>query len=155
MVRYPHKRHGLAGKTSNRTKSDVQQYNVHDTVHFKYRNIIQFYCKYTKLFIPHDSEGCSCSRNKHSKYNTILLVSQMGVRVRATVLNITSYPNLHPHMTTVIHAKSLKATKRRLVESGSAQLNEIHQIETKLQRLKHKSKRIRKTLSKLVNSIIQ
>ena len=35
-VRYPHERHGLAGKTSNRAKSNVQQvnqYNIHDTIH--------------------------------------------------------------------------------------------------------------------------
>ena len=35
-VRYPHERHGLAGKTSNRAKSNVQQVNqcnIHDTIH--------------------------------------------------------------------------------------------------------------------------
>ena len=33
---YPHEKHGLAGKTSNRAKSNVQQvnqYNIHDTIH--------------------------------------------------------------------------------------------------------------------------
>ena len=35
-VHYPHERHGLAGKTSNRAKSNLQQvnqYNIHDTIH--------------------------------------------------------------------------------------------------------------------------
>ena len=34
-VRYPHERHGLAGKTSNRANSNVQkiiQYSIHDTI---------------------------------------------------------------------------------------------------------------------------
>ena len=65
---------------------------------------------------------------------------------------------LCPHMTDYcdtckeldVKCKSLQATKKRLVASGSAQKNETHQIETNI-----KKKYIRKMLSKLVNSIIQ
>jgi len=52
-----------------------------------------------------------------------------------------------------VQLKSLKATRKHLVETGNAQSSEIQEIETKLMSTGHTRKRTRKMHSKLMNSI--
>ena len=110
-----------------------------------------FLPKFTRIDSPKNEESNYSEKEKSSLMSEFNRAQReqgkpevkSGSTVRSWLKKHRPKHALCPHMTDYcdtckelnVKLKSLKATKRRLVESGSAQLNEIHQIETNIAKI--------------------